>query len=49
MEKKFKPVFQMIPVLADVMATSFNSNPGIEDESVNDDDGPILDDPIQGG
>ncbi len=39
MEKKFKPFFQMIPILADVITTSS----GLQDEIIDDDDGPILD------
>ena len=39
MENKFKPFFQMIPILADAIATSS----GLEDLIIDgDDDGPIL-------
>ena len=46
MENRFKPFFQMIPILADVIATSSAYNPegGLEDEIIDDDDSPILDD-----
>lgn len=40
MENKFKPFFQMIPILSDVITTSS----GLQDEIIDDDDGPILDD-----
>ena len=45
MENKFKPFFQMIPILADVITTSSAYKPegGLEDEIIDDDDGPILD------
>ena len=43
MEDKFKPLFRMIPVLSDVISTSYDPTPGIEDEEV-DDDGPVIDD-----
>ena len=46
MENRFKPFFQMIPLLTDPITTSSAFNPagGLEDEIIDDDDGPILDD-----
>ena len=45
MENKFKPFYQMIPILSDVITTSSAYNPegGVEDEII-DDDSPTIDD-----
>ena len=39
MESKFKPFFQVIPVLSDVISTSYinDPDPGLEEEEKEDD------------
>lgn len=44
MEDKFKPLFRMIPVLSDVISTSYDPTPGLEEEEVDDDNEPVIDD-----
>ena len=46
MENKRKPFFQVIPVLADVIATStaYDPDSGLDDEVIGgEDDGPVID------
>ena len=44
MESKFKPFFQVIPVLSDTISSSFDydPDPALEESDENDDNDPIL-------
>ena len=44
MESKFKPFFQVIPVLSDTISSSFDydPDPALEEIDENDDDDPII-------